>query len=34
MWEDGVGQLISRRGAWLEADAGRLVAALTAGVTS
>jgi hypothetical protein len=30
MWDDGVGELIRRRGAWLEANAGRLVAALTA----
>ena len=29
MWDDGVGRLIRRRGDWLEANAGRLVAALT-----
>ncbi len=29
MWEDGVGGLIRRRGAWLEANAGQLVEALT-----
>jgi hypothetical protein len=29
MWDDGVGGLIERRGAWLEANAGQLVRALT-----
>lgn len=31
MWDDGVGDVIRRRGTWLEANAGRLVAALTSG---
>ena len=31
MWDDGVGDVIRRRGKWLEANAGRLVAALTSG---
>ena len=30
MWQDGVGAAINRRRGWLEANAGRLVAALTA----
>jgi hypothetical protein len=34
MWDDGVGELISRRGAWLEANADRLTAALTAAAAS
>ena len=29
MWDDGVGGMIRRRGDWLEANAGRLLAALT-----
>lgn len=29
MWDEGVGELISRRGDWLEANAGRLIEALT-----
>ncbi len=29
MWDEGVGRLIERRGAWLEANAARLVRALT-----
>lgn len=32
MWDDGVGDLIRRRAAWLEANAGQLSAALTAGM--
>lgn len=32
MWDDGVGNLIRRRAAWLEANAGQLTAALTAGM--
>lgn len=31
MWDEGVGEKIRRRGTWLEANAGRLVAALTSG---
>ena len=31
MWDDGVGDVIRRRGTWLEANAGGLVAALTSG---
>ncbi|KQN89312.1 phosphotransferase [Arthrobacter sp. Leaf69] len=29
MWDEGVGETIRRRGTWLDANAGRLVAALT-----
>jgi hypothetical protein len=31
MWGEGVGGLIRRRGDWLAANAGEIVAALTAG---
>ena len=29
MWDEGVGGMIRRRGAWLEANTGRLLDALT-----